>query len=184
MPPKPAVSEHFVHIQRLSVKRRNGKRIVSEITYFVYTGGSHFLLDLCFGVCSLPADVAPLKKRRYRSKGGGGSGAEAGSGEVDTGKSTDHEDASNANEASSSLRSNSTNGDTAAAGGTAEEELPSPIGETPSSGYDHSTKSARVFDDPNKPNPAGWGENPYEKAAELNRGVRSRANLDYNTPFN
>ena len=57
------------------------------------------------------------------------------------------------------------------AGGTVEEEFPSPAGDTVSGNYDQSAKSVRVFDDPSKPNAAGWGENPYEKAAELNRGV-------------
>lgn len=30
----------------------------------------------------------------------------------------------------------------------------------------------KVFDDPAKPSPSAWGENPYDKAAELNKGVR------------
>ncbi|CDS42659.1 ankyrin repeat domain protein [Echinococcus multilocularis] len=123
------------------------------------------------------SDVAPLKKRKYRSKGSnGGSSAEGGSGgggEADAGKSTDHEDAGIANEASS-LPSSSTNEDTAIPG-TAEEEVQSPSSEaitaSSSCGHDQSSKPARVFDDPNKPSAVGWGENPYEKAAELNRGL-------------
>lgn len=121
------------------------------------------------------ADVAPLKKRKYRSKGSnGGSGAEGGGGgEADAGKSTDHEDAGIANEASS-LRSSSTNEDNVVPG-AAEEEAQSPSGEaiaaSSSCGHDQASRSARVFDDPNKPSAVGWGENPYEKAAELNRAV-------------
>ncbi|KAL5110115.1 Ankyrin repeat domain-containing protein 11 [Taenia crassiceps] len=119
------------------------------------------------------SDVAPLKKRKYRSKGSsGGSVTEGGGGEADAGKSTDHEDAGTTNEASS-LRSSSTNDDTAVPG-TAEEEVQSPSGEaiaTSSCGHDQASKSVRVFDDPNKPSAVGWGENPYEKAAELNRGL-------------
>ncbi|EUB54248.1 Ankyrin repeat domain-containing protein [Echinococcus granulosus] len=121
------------------------------------------------------SDVAPLKKRKYRSKGSnGGSSAEGGGGgEADAGKSTDHEDAGIANEASS-LPSSSTNEDTAIPG-TAEEEVQSPSSEaitaSSSCGQDQSSKPARVFDDPNKPSAVGWGENPYEKASELNRGL-------------
>ncbi|VDK36170.1 unnamed protein product [Taenia asiatica] len=121
------------------------------------------------------SDVAPLKKRKYRSKGSnGGLGAEGGSvGEADAGRSMEHEDAGTANEASS-LRSNSTNEDTAVPG-AAEEDVQSPSGEaiavSSSCGHDQAPRSARVFDDPNKPSAVGWGENPYEKAAELNRGL-------------
>lgn len=70
------------------------------------------------------------------------------------------------------MRSSSTNGDggasTAAGGGDDDAQSPGE-GASP---YGHENKSGRVFDDPNKPSPLGWGENPYEKAAELNRGVR------------
>ncbi|VDM17057.1 unnamed protein product [Hydatigera taeniaeformis] len=127
------------------------------------------------------SDVAPLKKRKYRSKGSnGGSGVEGGGGgEVDAGKSTDHEDANAANEASS-LRSSSTNEDIAAPG-AAEEEVQSPSGEavaaSSSCGHDQVTRSARVFDDPSKPSAVGWGENPYEKAAELNHGNMTPMNI-------
>ncbi|KAH9282996.1 Protein HOS4 [Echinococcus granulosus] len=95
------------------------------------------------------ADVAPLKKRKYRSKGSnGGSSAEGGGGgEADAGKSTDHEDAGIANEASS-LPSSSTNEDTAIPG-TAEEEVQSPSSEaitaSSSCGQDQSSKPARVL---------------------------------------
>lgn len=40
-------------------------------------------------------------------------------------------------------------------------------------GHDGS-RQAKVFDDPTKPSSSGWGENPYDKAAELNADVSSR----------
>ncbi|VDL59471.1 unnamed protein product [Hymenolepis diminuta] len=120
------------------------------------------------------SEVTPPKKRKYRSRGGGGggggggnSGAEVGfGGDNDTGKFTDHEDTGGTNEASS-MRSGSTNGDggmsTVAGGG--DDDIQSAGEGTSTYG-----NSGRVFDDPNKPSSSGWGENPYDKAAELNRG--------------
>uniref|UniRef100_A0A5K3FSH9 ANK_REP_REGION domain-containing protein n=1 Tax=Mesocestoides corti TaxID=53468 RepID=A0A5K3FSH9_MESCO len=135
------------------------------------------------------ADVTPLKKRKYRTKGPSGngaggtcSGAESNSNndhrtdETDAGKFTDHEDTTT-NEIS--LRPNSTastiTGDNNAGD---EEQIMSDSGGANVSlsmsgpaAQDNGSKPTRVFDDPSKLSVAGWGENPYEKASELNRGL-------------
>ncbi|VDD76855.1 unnamed protein product [Mesocestoides corti] len=144
---------------------------------------------LIFSLLTCPADVTPLKKRKYRTKGPSGngaggtcSGAESNSNndhrtdETDAGKFTDHEDTTT-NEIS--LRPNSTastiTGDNNAGD---EEQIMSDSGGANVSlsmsgpaAQDNGSKPTRVFDDPSKLSVAGWGENPYEKASELNRGL-------------
>nr|VZI23364.1 unnamed protein product [Spirometra erinaceieuropaei] len=127
-------------------------------------------------------DNAPIKKRKIRSKTGesdAASFATNGSDLRDDNGSdlpmTDH-----GADSCSSLDNTNNHGPSTGISAKAEqnegyESTANSAGSSGETGFDATLRSlpssARAFDDPLKPSPVAWGENPYDKAAGLNKGL-------------
>nr|VZI50877.1 unnamed protein product [Spirometra erinaceieuropaei] len=125
---------------------------------------------------------APIKKRKIRSKTGesdAASFATNGSDLRDDNGSdlpmTDH-----GADSCSSLDNTNNHGPSTGISAKAEqnegyESTANSAGSSGETGFDATLRSlpssSRAFDDPLKPSPVAWGENPYDKAAGLNKGL-------------